>query len=68
MVLGLATSVDVHTAGEDIVNLGEAESSVQGGAFEGRAISGEGDARSEPGMTDSLRLINAGKAQEPMDS
>ena len=44
MVLGLATSVDIHTAGEDIVNLGEAESSVQGGAFEGRAISGEGDA------------------------
>ena len=44
MVLGLAASVYVHTAGEDIVNLGEAETSVQGGAFEGRAVSGEGDA------------------------
>ena len=44
MVLGLAASVYFHTAGEDIVNLGEAETSVQGGAFEGRAVSGEGDA------------------------
>ena len=44
MVLGLVASVYVHTAGEDIVNLGEAETSVQGGAFEGRAVSGEGDA------------------------
>ena len=44
MVLGLAASVYVHTAGEDIVNLGEAETSVQRGAFEGRAVSGEGDA------------------------
>ena len=26
------------------------------------------DARSEPGMTDSMLLINAGKAQEAMDS
>ena len=41
MVLGLATSVDVHTAGEDIVNPVEAEGAVQGGAFEGRAVSGE---------------------------
>lgn len=44
MVLGLAASVDVHTAGEDFVDLGETEVSVQGGAFEGRAITGEGDA------------------------
>ena len=44
MVLSLAASVDVHTAGEDFVDLGEAEASVQGGAFEGRAVSGEGDA------------------------
>ena len=44
MVLGLAASVDVHTAGEDFVDLGETEVSVQGGAFEGRAVSGEGDA------------------------
>ena len=44
MVLGLAASVYVHTAGEDFVNLGEAETSVQGGAFEGRAVSGEGNA------------------------
>ena len=44
MVLGLAASVDVHTAGEDVVDLGETEVSIQGGAFEGRAISGEGDA------------------------
>ena len=66
--MGLATSVDVHAACENIVNLGEAEVSVQGGAFEGRAVSGEGDARSEPGMTDSMLLINVGKAQEPTDS
>ena len=44
MVLGLAASVDVHTACEDFADLGEAETSVQGGAFEGRAVSGEGDA------------------------
>ena len=42
MILGLAASVDVHAACENIVNLGEAETSVQGGAFEGRAVSGEG--------------------------
>ena len=42
MVLSLAASVDVHTSGEDIVNRGEAEASVQGGTFEGRAVSGEG--------------------------
>ena len=40
----MAASVDVHTAGEDFVDLGETETSIQGGAFEGRAISGEGDA------------------------
>ena len=44
MVLGLAASIYVHTSGEDIVDLGEAETSVLGGAFEGRAVSGEGDA------------------------
>ena len=42
MVLSLAASVDVHAACENIVNLGEAEISVQRGAFEGRAVSGEG--------------------------
>lgn len=42
MVLSLAASVDVHAACESIVNLGEAEASVQGRAFEGRALSGEG--------------------------
>ena len=42
MVRGLADGVDIHTAGEDFVYLGEAETSVQGGAFEGRAVSGEG--------------------------
>ena len=40
----MTTVVDVHTACEDFVNPGEAETSVQGGAFEGRAVSGEGDA------------------------
>ena len=40
----MATSVDVHAACENIVNLGETETAVQGGAFEGRAVSGEGDA------------------------
>ena len=42
MILGLAASVDVHAACENIVNLGEAETSVQEGAFEGRAVSDEG--------------------------
>ena len=42
MVLSLAASVDVHAACENIVNLGEAETSVQAGAFEDRAVSGEG--------------------------
>ena len=42
MVLGLAVGVDIHATCEDIVNLGEAETSVHGGAFEGRAVSGEG--------------------------
>ena len=32
------------------------------------AFGSKGDARSEPGMTDSMLLINAGKAQEPTDS
>ena len=41
MVLSLAASVDVHTACEGFIDLGEAEASVQGGAFEGRAVSGE---------------------------
>jgi len=41
MVLGLAASVDIHTACEGFIDLGEAEVSVQGGAFEGRAVSGE---------------------------
>ena len=43
-ILGLATGVDIHTSGEDFVYPGEAETSVQGGAFECRAVSGEGDA------------------------
>ena len=51
MVLGLATSVDVHTAGEDFVDLGETEVSIQGGAFEGRAVSGEGDALGDVSAT-----------------
>lgn len=40
----MAAGVNINTAGEDIINLEEAETSVQGGAFEGRAVSGEGDA------------------------
>ena len=40
----MAASIDVHTSGEDIVNPVETEAAVQGGAFEGRAVSGEGDA------------------------
>ena len=38
----MAAGVDVHTACENIVNPGEAETSVQGGAFEGRVVPGEG--------------------------
>ena len=44
MILGLTSDVNINTAGEDIINLEEAETSVQGGAFEGRAVSGERDA------------------------
>ena len=40
--LALAVAVDVHTACEDFVDPGEAETAVQRGAFEGRAVSGEG--------------------------
>ena len=34
----------VYTAREDFVDPGEAEAAVKGGDFEGRAVSGEGDA------------------------
>ena len=44
VVLLLSATVDIHTAGEDFVDLGEVEVSIQGGAIEGRAVSGEGDA------------------------
>ena len=40
----MAAGIHVHTACEGFVDLGEAETSVQGGAFEGRAVPGEGDA------------------------
>ena len=56
MVLSLAASVDVHTAGEDFVDLGETEVSVQGGAFEGRAVSGEGDALGDVSAASELDL------------
>ena len=56
MVLSLAASVDVHAACENIVNLGEAEVSVQGGAFEGPAITGEGDALGDVRAASELDL------------
>ena len=60
MILGLAASVDVHAACEDFVDLGEAEASVQGGAFESRAVSGEGDALWDVSAASDLDLcINA---------
>ena len=60
MILGLAASVDVHAACEDFVDLGEAEASVQGGAFESRAVSGEGDALWDVSAASELDLcINA---------
>ena len=40
----MASGVYVHTACEDFVDTGETETSIQGGAFEGRAVSGERDA------------------------
>ena len=43
-VLTLTAGVDVLASGEGLINSREAEASVQGGAFEGRAVSGEGDA------------------------
>ncbi len=52
----MAASVDVHTSGEDIVNLGETEVSVQGRAFEGRAVSGEGDALGDVSAASELDL------------
>lgn len=42
--LGLTSGVDVLASGEGLIDSGEAEASVQRGAFEGRAVSGEGDA------------------------
>lgn len=56
IVLGLATSIYVHTACKDFVDLGEAETSVQGGAFEGCAVSGEGDALWDVGAASELDL------------
>ena len=56
MVLGLAASVNVHTTSESFVDLGEAETSVQGGAFEGRAVSGEGDALGDVSAASELDL------------
>ena len=56
MILGLAASVDVHTACKDFVDLGEAETSVQRGAFEGRAVSGEGDALGDVSAASELDL------------
>ena len=40
--LALSVAVDVHTTSEDFVDPGETETAVQRGAFEGRAVSGEG--------------------------
>ena len=56
VVLSLAADIDIHTASENIVNLAEAETSVQGGAFEGRAVSGEGDALGEVSAASELDL------------
>ena len=56
IVLGLATSIYVHTACKDFVDLEEAETSVQGGAFEGHAVSGEGDALGDVRATSELDL------------
>ena len=58
MDLSLAASFDVHAACENIVNLGEAETSVQGGAFEGRAVSGEGDALWDVSATSEFDLCS----------
>ena len=56
MVLGLAAGVNINTAGEDFVDLGETEVSIQGGAFEGRAVSGEGDALGDVSAASELNL------------
>ena len=42
--LGLAANVDVLASCENLIDPGETEAAVQGGAFEGRAVTGEGDA------------------------
>lgn len=52
----MASGVNINTAGEDIINLEEAETSVQGGAFEGRAVSGEGDALGDVSAASELDL------------
>ena len=52
----MAAGVDVHAACENIVNLGETETSVQGGAFEGRAVSGEGYALGDVSAASELDL------------
>ena len=40
--LRLTAGVDILASGESLIDSGEAEAAVQGGAFEGRAVSGEG--------------------------
>lgn len=42
--LGFTTGVDVLASGEGFVDPGEAEAAIQGGSFEGSAVTGEGDA------------------------
>ena len=55
-ILGLDASVYVHTACEGFIDLGEAETSVQGGAFEGCAIPGEGYALWDVSAASELNL------------
>ena len=54
--LALSSGVDVLASGEGLINSREAEASVQGGAFEGRAVPGEGDALRDVRATSELDL------------
>ena len=56
--LALAADIDVLASGEGLIDPGEAEASVQGGALEGRAVSGEGDALGDMSATSEFDLCS----------
>ena len=54
--LALCGGIDILASGEGLIDPGEAETSVQRGAFEGRAVSGEGDALRDVSAAPELNM------------